>query len=112
MTDENLTIQRRRIGAAQGFERRAQFCREELRLFPGRKMPAFVELVVMDEFGKSPLRPTPRGLVEFVGKGAHSDRDGHTLRSEKRELVFPIQTSRRNRRARQPVERDVVEDGS
>src|SRR4029434_10523756 len=64
----------------------------------------------MDKFGKCPLRPTPRGLVEFVGKGAHSNRDGHTLRSEKRELVFPIQTSRRNGRARQPVERDVVKD--
>src|SRR6185436_12286114 len=43
-------------------------------------------------------------------KSAHRNRDGHTLRSEKRELVFPIQSSRRNCRARQPIERDVVED--
>jgi len=57
-----------------------------------------------------PALPNSAGWVEFVGKGAHSNWDGYTLRSEKRELVFPIQTSRRNRRARQPVERDVVEN--
>ena len=30
--------------------------------------------------------------------------------AKKAKLVFPIETSRRNRRVRQPVERDVVED--
>src|SRR4030095_15988726 len=102
-----LTIQRRGLVAAQRFEPRTQLRREKLRLLPCCEVAAFIELVVMDEFGKCPLRPTPRGLIEFVGKGAHSNRDGHTHRSEKRELVFPIQTSRGHRRARQPVERDV-----
>src|SRR5438093_3447871 len=36
---------------------------EELRLFPRRKVPAFLDLVVMDEFGICPLCPTPRGLI-------------------------------------------------
>ncbi len=31
------------------------------------------------------------------------------LRVQKRKLVFPIETTRRNPRVRQPVERDVVE---
>src|SRR5882672_3095666 len=64
----------------------------------------------MNEFGKSPLRPTPRGLVELVREGAYRNRDSNTLGGKKHKLVFPIQTSRRNGRARQPVERDVVED--
>ena len=49
---------------------------EELRLFPGREVPAFVELVVVDEFGIRPLRPAPRGWIEFVREDAHGNRDG------------------------------------
>src|SRR5713226_2444614 len=64
----------------------------------------------MDEFGIGPLRPTPRALIEFVGKDAHGNRDRDVLRGEKGKLVFTIQTSRRDRRIRQPVESDVVED--
>jgi hypothetical protein len=45
-----------------------------------------------------------------VRKGAHRDRDGDVFRGKEGELAFPIQTSRRDRRVRQPVERDVVED--
>src|SRR4051812_7093290 len=64
----------------------------------------------MDQFGISPLRPTPRSLVEFVRKGAHCGWDSDTFGVEKRKLAFPIQASRRYARVRQPIERDVVED--
>ena len=64
----------------------------------------------MDELGIRPLCPTPRGLIELVRKDAHGNRDGDVLDVEEGELVFPIETRRRNRRVRQPVERDVVED--
>src|SRR5882672_9747404 len=65
-------------------ERRPHLRAEELRLFPGREVTAFVELVVVDELGKRPLRPTARGLVELVWKGAYD-----VLDVEKRQLVFP-----------------------
>src|SRR6266404_7725788 len=64
----------------------------------------------MDEFGVRPLCPTPRGGVDLIWKDADGNRDGDVLRGEKVKLVFPIQTSRRDRRVRQPVEGDVVED--
>src|SRR5713226_10408306 len=64
----------------------------------------------MDELGVRPLRPTPRGGVDLIWKGADGNRDGDVLRGEKGKLVFPIQTSRRDRRVRQPVEGDVVEN--
>src|SRR5882672_11297805 len=64
----------------------------------------------MDEFGVRPLYPTPRGGVDLIWKDADGNRDGDVLRGEKGKLVFPIQTSRRDRRVRQPVEGDVVEN--
>jgi hypothetical protein len=36
---------------------------------------AFVELVVMDEFGIRPLRLTPRGWIELVRKDGNRDGD-------------------------------------
>jgi len=64
----------------------------------------------MDEFGVRPLCPIPRGGVDLIWKDADGNRDGDVLRGEKGKLVFPIQTSRRDRRVRQPVEGDVVEN--
>src|SRR5437773_10599980 len=64
----------------------------------------------MDQFGIRARCPTPRGLIELVRKGAHGSRNRDTFRGEKGKLAFPIETSRRDRRVRQPVERDVVED--
>ena len=75
-------------------------------------MPAFVELVVMDELGKRPLRPTARGRIEFVGKNAHSNGDADAFDIEIPELApnLPIETGTGKRRVRQPGDRDVVED--
>jgi hypothetical protein len=81
----------------------------ELRLLPGRIVPAFVNLIVIDEFVIGPLCPTPRGLVVLPRKDAHSSRDEDVDCVVKVEVGFPIEASRRNRRVRQPVERDVVE---
>jgi hypothetical protein len=56
---------------------------EKLRLLPGCKVAAFVELVVVTQFGMRSLDPTPWGLIELVRKGAHGNRDGELLRGEK-----------------------------
>src|SRR5713226_10604559 len=64
----------------------------------------------MDEIGVRSLYPTPRGGVDLIGINADGNRDGDVLRGEKGKLVFPIQTSRRDRRVGQPVEGDVVEN--
>ena len=81
-----------------------------MRLLKGREVAALVELVVMDELGIRTLCPTPRGGVDLIWKDADGNRDGDVLRGEKGKLIFPIQTSRRDRRVRQPVEGDVVEN--
>ena len=84
---------------------------KSLRLFPGREVPAFVELVVVDELRIRLLCPAPRGWIEFVREDAHGNRDGDALDSEERRLlVLPIETAARKRRVRQPGDRDVVED--
>ena len=79
-------------------------------LLPGRKVPAFVDLVVVDELGIRPLCPTPRGFILLARKDAHGNRNRDALGVEEAALVFPIETRRRDSRIRQPVKRDVVED--
>src|ERR1700704_4577582 len=64
----------------------------------------------MDEFGIRFLYPAPRSGIDLIGINADGNGDGDVLRGEKGKLVFPIQTSRRDRRVRQPVEGDVVEN--
>jgi len=65
----------------------------------------------MDEFGIRPVCPATRGFIELVRKDTHRNRNGDALGSEEGQLTFPIETSRRDSRVRQPVERDVVQDG-
>src|SRR5918992_4286942 len=91
-------------------EARSDLVAEQLRLLPSREVPALVDPVEVDEIGVGLLRPTPRHLIELIGKAAHRDRDGDALRTEEGELVLPIQTPRRDPRVRQPVVGDVVED--
>ena len=89
---------------------RSEFSTEEFRLFPVREVVALVELVVMDELGIGPLRPTSRSLIELVREHAHGHRDGDVLWGKIVERIFPIETGPGHRRVRQPEERDVVED--
>jgi hypothetical protein len=66
--------------------------------------------VGLRSLGIRPFCPTPRSLNDLVREGAHRDRDGDVFRGKEGELVFPIDTRRRDCRVRQPVQRDVVED--
>src|ERR1700681_3516264 len=99
------------IRLAQRFEPRAHFTDEDLRLFPGRKVAAFVDPVLVNEFGIRTLCPAPRGWIEFVREDAHGTRDGDAFRIEiPFARLLPIETSARKRCVRQPGDRDVVED--
>src|ERR687890_278526 len=94
----------------QRLEPYAHLIHQKLRLFPRRKVPALVELVVMDELGIRPLRPAARRMVDLVRKDAHRNRDGDVLGAKVglREPL-PIKTRRRDCCVRQPEQRGVVE---
>ena len=80
-------------------------------MFPGRKVAAFLHLVVMDQFGIRLLCPAPRGWIEFVREDAHRNRDGDAFGVEiPFAPIFPVETGARKRRVRQPGDRDVVEN--
>src|SRR3954454_9320964 len=96
--------------SAQRSGRRADVFGEQLRLLPGREVPAPVVLVVVDEVGVRLLGPAPRNPVELVGEGAHADRDRDALGGEEATLERPIEASRGDPAVGQPVEGDVVED--
>jgi len=100
----------RRHHLAKRPEPYAHLIHQQLRLFPRRKVPALVELVVMDEPGIGPLRPAPRRMVLLVGKDAHRNGDRDVLGSEV-DLgePIPIETRRRDCCVRQPEQRRVVE---
>src|SRR5262245_4857083 len=87
-----LTIQRRRLGIAQRSEARSHVLRQEFWLLPGREVPAFVVLVVVDKPGIRLLRPSPRGWIQLVRKHAHGNGDGNALDTEKVKLVLPVET--------------------
>jgi hypothetical protein len=72
-------------------------------------VPAFIERVVIDKFVIGPLSPTPRRFIVLARKDTHGSRDGDVGGVVKANLIFPVETSRRNPRVRQPIERDVVE---
>jgi hypothetical protein len=57
------------------FEGGAKFLTEEFRLFPGREVTAFVELVLVNQVGICPLGPTPRSLVQFVWEDTYGSRN-------------------------------------
>src|SRR5215218_1512271 len=94
----------------QRLEPYAHLIHQKLWLFPRRKVPPLVELVVMDEVGIRPLGPAARGLILLVRKDAYRNRDGDVLGAKVglREPV-PIKTRRRDCCVRQPEERGVVE---
>jgi hypothetical protein len=73
-------------------------------------VPTLVNLVVIDELVIRSLHPASRRLIVLAGKGAYGSWDGDVGGVVKVDVTFPIVARRRNRRVRQPVERDVVED--
>src|SRR6185436_12170752 len=80
-----------------------------------REMGAFVVLVVENEFWIGLLSPTLWRLVDLFGESAHGDRDLNASHIEeaaagrKSMPGVPVETRRRDRSIRQPIERDVVE---
>src|SRR5258708_12452052 len=88
--------------SAERSKRGTDLFREKFRLFPGRKVPALVQLVVMDEFGIRPLCPTPRGCIDLVWKDPHRNRVGDVLGVKKRYLFFPIAPTRLHPRIPNP----------
>jgi len=50
-------------------------------------MVTFVELVVINEIGISPLDPAPRSLINLTGKDTHSHWNGAALGVPKATLI-------------------------
>ena len=94
----------------QRLEPCAEIAHQELRLFPRREVPAFVVLLVVEELGIRPFRPTPRSFVDLFREDANGGRNGDVEVVEEGALVFPIETSAGHARVRQPGKGDVVED--
>ena len=74
---------------AQRSEARANLFGKQLRLFPGRKVAAFLHLVVMNQFGIRPLCPTLRRWTDLVGEDAHGNRDGDAFDARNTGACFP-----------------------
>lgn len=68
-----------------------------------------VSFMEVDEVVIGQLHPTVRCLVNLTWKDRKGCRDGDVSDADRNELVLPIETTRRNPRVGQPVERDVVE---
>jgi hypothetical protein len=66
----------------------------------------------MHQLWESPLCPSARSRVELVRENANGNRDGDAFSIEIPEFapVLPIETGARERRVRQPGDRDVVEN--
>src|ERR671914_2400018 len=102
---------------AKGPERRSDLGGEELRLLPGGEVAAPVDLVEVGEVGVDRLDPAARGSPDLAGERREADRNRDRRRSlagrtgcgqELSEL--PVPPGGRGAGARQPVQRDVVED--
>ena len=77
------TVRPLNLELPQRLEPCAQLFHQELRLFPGCKVPTFIELVVVDEFGIRPFGPTAWNCIDLVRKNTHGYRDGDAFRGEK-----------------------------
>src|SRR5215211_8944190 len=98
-------------------ERRANLFGEELRLLPGGEVAAPVGLVEVGEAGVGLLDPAAWGSPDLAGERREADRNRDLRRSLPGRLgcrqgssVLPVRPGRRRPGARQPVQRDVVED--
>src|SRR5580765_3026150 len=102
--------------SANRLERCTQLGGKELRLLPGREVPALVDRVEVDDIGIGLLDPAARGPPDLARERRERERDrrrGQRLGARGRRVrpvSLPVRTGRRGSGARQPVERDVVED--
>src|SRR5262245_9649697 len=95
----------------------AHFAREEFRLFPSGKVTALVDLVEVGDVGVRVLDPAARSPPDLAGEGGEADRERDLGRSlaglaclSLGLSVLPVRPGRRVAGARQPVQRDVVDD--
>src|SRR5262249_16838575 len=96
---------------AQGSEACANLFAQELRLLPRAQVPALGKPVVVHQLWIGLFGPTPRSRIEFVRKDTHGSRDGDAFDVEvPLPPIFPVEPRARNRRVRQPGDRDVVEN--
>src|SRR5256885_11444128 len=95
----------------------AHLLAEDLRLLPGCEVTALVDLVEVNEVRIDLLGPAARRLEDLAGE----DGERHRQRQFRRRLpgrkrskdalcLLPVESRRRCRGARQPVQRDVVDD--
>src|SRR5918996_753274 len=102
---------------AQGAERGPHLGGEELRLLPGGEVAAPVDLVEVGEAGVDRLDPAARGSEDLAGERREADGN----RDRRRSLAgrtgcglsltgLPVPPGGRGAGARQPVQRDVVDD--
>ena len=86
-----------------------------MRLLPRREVTAPIDLVEVDEVGVRLLDPAARGPEDLAGERGEADRERDLRRSlpGRKSLgssVLPVRPRRRCPGARQPVQRDVVDD--
>src|SRR6185369_6044963 len=102
-------------GFPQRPERGPHLGGEELRLFPGGEVAAAVGFVEVREAGVDRLDPAAWGSPDLVGERGEADWN----RNRRRSLAgrtgygpskFPVPPGGRRGGARQPVQRDVVDD--
>src|SRR5688572_23992883 len=98
-------------------ERRPDLLREESRLFPGGEVAAPVDLVEVREAGVDRLNPAARGSPDLAGERREADRNRDRRRSRATRTgcgqnlsKLPVPPGGRGAGARQPVQRDVVDD--
>ena len=77
---------------AEALEPRAKPFGEKLRVFKGREMAAFLNLIVVDQVGVGLFRPLSRSPIHLVRERTHSRRDSYAPGAEIAQLVFPIET--------------------
>jgi hypothetical protein len=90
---------------------------EEHRLLPGGEVAAPVDLVEVGEAGLDNLDPGARGSPDFAGESREADRNRDRRRSLASRMGsghgpsgLPVPPGGRGAGARQPIQRDVVQD--
>src|SRR5215813_15611233 len=107
-----LPLYRRGASLTQCAERRAQLCREELRLFPGGEVASFAGFVEVDQVVVGLLGPAARSVDVLLRKHRDCRRQGEVgggVEVSASYGLLPVQPRRGRRRVREPVERGVVE---